>query len=101
MSPAALPADPAATSETSKRTKIAQYLVIGVTIIVTIVAGLYIRRKQQAVKPAVIYERRKRRQALKYGGSPDSSSYPPASTAASGDQMLQPQPMAAPVSTRV
>jgi hypothetical protein len=44
-------------------TKIIKYLVLGVTVIVTVFAMRYISKKQTAVKPLVIYERRKRRQA--------------------------------------
>jgi hypothetical protein len=49
--------------DASKRTKFVQFIIIGVTIAVTIIAMRYIRGKQNAVKPLVIYERRKRRQA--------------------------------------
>jgi hypothetical protein len=46
-----------------KHGKIVQWAIIGVTIVVTIFAMRYIREKQKAATPAVVYERRKRRQA--------------------------------------
>jgi hypothetical protein len=50
-------------ADTSRTEKIVKYVVIGATVVITIAAMRYIRGKQSAVKPAVIYERRKRRQA--------------------------------------
>jgi hypothetical protein len=44
-------------------TKVIKYLVLGVTVIATVFALRFIGKKQTAVKPLVIYERRKRRQA--------------------------------------
>jgi phage major head subunit gpT-like protein len=48
--------------ETTKTANIVQYTFIGVTIGVSYIAMWYISRKQKAVAPEIVYERRKRRQ---------------------------------------
>jgi hypothetical protein len=75
--------------DTSRREKIVKYIIIGVTVVITIAAMRYIRGKQSAVKPAVIYERRKRRQAqLKpHGDSPSPNQ-------SSGAPFFPPRPLA-------
>ncbi|KAJ7912558.1 hypothetical protein B0H13DRAFT_2007169 [Mycena leptocephala] len=52
------------------KSKTIQRSVIGVTIVVTVVAMLYIRRLMKQARPAVVYARRKSRQA-KLQGSPE------------------------------
>ncbi|KAJ6587586.1 hypothetical protein DFH09DRAFT_1427771 [Mycena vulgaris] len=49
-------------SDDSKSNKI-QHIMLAVTIVVTVVAMLYIRRLMERTKPAVVYARRKSRQA--------------------------------------
>jgi hypothetical protein len=46
----------------TNHTKLVQWIIIGVTVVVTIGAQRFLRAKQQEVKPSIIYERRKRRQ---------------------------------------
>ncbi|KAJ6489959.1 hypothetical protein C8R45DRAFT_992245 [Mycena sanguinolenta] len=48
-------------SDSSKSNKI-QRIVIGITVVVTVLAMLYIRRLTERAKPAVVYARRKARQ---------------------------------------
>jgi hypothetical protein len=45
------------------------YVDIGVSVAVTVLAGRYMRKLQNDAKPSVIYERRKRRQATPLGPS--------------------------------
>ena len=45
-----------------KKTKIINYVVIGVTIVITLIAMRYINTKVDQAKPAYIYARRKSRQ---------------------------------------
>jgi hypothetical protein len=56
------------------RTRIQEYAVVGITTLVTIVAMWYILMRANRVKPAVIYDRRKRRQTKLGLGLPASDS---------------------------
>ncbi|KZV66237.1 hypothetical protein PENSPDRAFT_689185 [Peniophora sp. CONT] len=51
-----------ADGQENKKTKIINYVIIGVTILITLVAMRYINAKVDAAKPAFIYARRKSRQ---------------------------------------
>jgi hypothetical protein len=47
----------------SKTSNIAQYVAIGFTIVITIIAGWYMDKHERAIIPEVVYQRRKARQA--------------------------------------
>jgi hypothetical protein len=70
------------TGSVAIETRIAQYSVVGVTVAVTIAAGWYMYAQAAKVKPAVIYERRKRRQA--------KGAYTPAGSSVVSDVVLSP-----------
>jgi hypothetical protein len=61
----------------SSNERIVQYVVVGITVVVTILAARYMRNEQNKVRPTVIYERRKRRQAQLHQPMPLSAAYPP------------------------
>jgi hypothetical protein len=86
-------------TELAHHTKLVQFLIIGVTTLVTIAASRYIRLKKHAVREAVVYARRKHRQAG-CAGQLDADSergaaypvYPPPAMAESQIHAPQPRP---------
>jgi hypothetical protein len=81
-------------ASTPLTTRLQEYAVVGVTTLVTLIAMWYILLRASRVKPAVIYARRKRRQA-KLGASDSTSSLtaldPEAYGGPLGDAPLEPR----------